>query len=208
MAQIAPPQPIDTLMHFWQQYKVATSLQSEASLQQAEIIREAATTSNTTLVARAAVIQRAREAQHRARTPRVNAGTGEEQEHPEEVSDEDRESFMSPPASANTSTPSANIRTPRTQDVPNRSTTAQHVRELLAEASNPNVSNAEITQVAGLLQQVGVIGNNHIIHAPPSGPSYLPQTKTERLRELQSLFEEGTINAEELATGRAAIIRS
>ena len=192
-------------MHFWQQYKVATSLQSEASLQQAEIIREAATSSNTTLAARAVAIQRAREAQHRARTPRVNAGTGEEQEHPEEVSDEDRESFMSPPASPN-------IRTPRTQDVPNRSTTAQHVRELLAEASHPIVSSAELAHVAGLLQQVGGVGmvgnNNHIIQAPPSGPSYLHQTKAERLSELQSLFEDGRINAEELATGRAAIIRS
>ncbi len=196
-------------MYFWQQYKVATSLQSEASFQQAEIIREAATTSNTTLASRAAVIQSAREAQHRARTPRVNAGTGEEQEHPEEASDEDRESFMSPPASANIRTPSANIRTPRTQDVPNRSTTAQHVRELLAEASNPIVSSAELTQVAGLLHQVGFnTNNNQIIQAPPSGPSYLNQTKAERLSELQSLFEEGAINAEELATGRAAIIRS
>ena len=199
-------------MHFWQQYKVATSLQSEASFQQAEIIREAATTSNTTLASRAAVIQSAREAQHRARTPRVNAGTGEEQEHPEEASDEDRESFFSPLASANIRTPSANIHTPRTQDVPNRSTTAQHVRELLAEASHPIVSSAELAHVAGLLQQVGGVGmvgnNNHIIQAPPSGPSYLHQTKAERLSELQSLFEDGRINAEELATGRAAIIRS
>jgi hypothetical protein len=79
---------------------------------------------------------------------------------------------------------------------------------LFVVSKNPTVSSAEISQVAGMIQQNLIGHSNHIIHAPPSGPSYLPQTKAERLRELQSLFEEGAINEEELANGRAAIIRS
>jgi hypothetical protein len=50
---------------------------SEASQLHASIVREASTTTNMNLAARAAVLQDARNAAHRARTPRADdAGSG------------------------------------------------------------------------------------------------------------------------------------
>ena len=66
---------METFIHdteYWQAFKIATDLQSESSTLQAQIIREAALTTNTTLISRGQALQAARDAAHRARTPTVD----------------------------------------------------------------------------------------------------------------------------------------
>lgn len=74
LASVAEPAVIDTLSGYWHAHKVSQDLMSEASHLHAEIVREASTTTNASLAARAAVLQEARNAAHRARLPTPRTG--------------------------------------------------------------------------------------------------------------------------------------
>jgi hypothetical protein len=195
LAQVLPAQSIDTVSELWHAFKISSDLQSDASFLQAEIIREAATVSDPALLARAAAIQSARHAMHRAQPPRVSgsaAGAAGEE------SDDDIDAVPAPPRSflspgSGTSQPAAN-----------RSTTAQQVREMLAASASSQISQSELAHVVGIVHSF----NN----APPASPSMpantAPASKFERLRELQQLLTDKIITQDEYDQARQAILRS
>jgi hypothetical protein len=213
-AAIMAPQVIDTVTHYWHANKISTDLMCEASLHHAQVIREAATTTNTSLISRASAIQRGRDASHRARTPRVlSAIDGEGDEH-SDSNQSARGTFLSPPSNHL-----------RRQQHPNSSTHAHEVREILLQMNSPLISQADVNQAAAIVQQ-NIIANSTVINgtstqppvssaAAPPPPPVLPvaavapsASKTERLRELAIMLETEIITQEEYASARLAIIRS
>ncbi len=78
LASVAEPAVIETLAGYWHAHKVSQDLMSDASNLHASIVREAATTTNASLAARAVVLQEARNAAHRARHPTANSARGGE----------------------------------------------------------------------------------------------------------------------------------
>ena len=211
-ATIMAPQVIDTVTHYWHANKVATDLMCEASVQHAQVIREAATTTNTSLIARASAIQRGRDASHRARTPRALDAEGDEHSDSNQSA---RGAFLSPPVSNHL----------RRQQHPNSSTRAHEVREILLQMNSPLISQADVNQAAAIVQQ-NIIANSTVINGtaiqPPVSPAAAPPpppvlpvaavapsaSKTERLRELAVMLETEIITQEEYTSARLAIIRS
>lgn len=195
LAQVLPAQSIDTVSELWHAFKISSDLASDASFIQAEIIREAATVSNPTLQARAAAIQCARHAIHRAQPPRVSGNaagaTGEESDDAIDPVPAPPRSFLSP-------------RSETRQPAANRSTTAQQVREMLAASANSQITQSELAHVVGIMHSF----NN----APPASPFMpaiaAPASKLERLRELQQLLTEGIVTQDESDQARQAILRS
>jgi hypothetical protein len=198
LATIEPPTVLDTIAGMWNDYKIATDVQSRQSAAQASIIREAATSTNASLMARAARIQAQRDSAHRARPPAdpndPYAPRGEE----------DQQSQQPPQTPQTPQIPSAAI--------PNRSTNAHEVRELLRRSAS-GVSQGEIAQiVSNISQQIVSITRTE----PPQTPQPQPQPQPsqpatrgvrERLNELKELYEDGEITAEELTVARRDILR-
>ena len=207
---ILPPQVLDTVAHYWHAYKISSDLQCEASLQHAQIIREAATTSNTSLLARSSAIQRGRNASHRARTPRVISAIGagnEENVDSDMTDDRPRGMFLSPTSNH-----------PRRQQHPNSSTLAHEVRGIILQMNSPQMNQADVNQAAAIVQQ-NLIANSTVINttatqvpisaaAPVLPAAVAAHSKTERLRELQIMLENEIITQEEYERARFEIIRS
>jgi hypothetical protein len=195
LATIEPPTVLDTIAGMWNDYKVATDVQSRQSAAQASIIREAATSTNASLMARGIRIQAQRDAAHRARPPAdpndPYAPRGEE----------DQQSQQPPQTPQTPQPPSAAI--------PNRSTNAHEVRELLRRSAS-GFSQGEIAQiVSNISQQIVSINRTEPPQTPqPQPPQPAARGVRERLQELRELYEDGEITAEELTVARRDILRS
>ena len=189
-ATILPPTVLDTVADMWSSYKVATDLQSRQSAAQAAIIRDAATSTNPSLLARRDVIQAQRDARHRVRPPTdpnaSNAGA---------------EQGSAPPLTHQSP------QTPSTA-IPNRSTHAHEVREMLRR-QNSSSSQGDIAQIiSSISQQIVSIQQTPQTPAQPQPPQPAARTIRERLRELTELHDDGEITAEELAAARRDILRN
>lgn len=202
---------------YWQAFKIATDLQSEPSTLQAQIIREAALTTNTTLISRGQALQAARDAAHRARTPTVDraprtplsaaaqtpvtqtVGRAAETEtelanegRPDLTPDESRGAVLSPV------TPGVAL--------PNRSTNAHNAREILGTMRDSTmISTHEINVI---VDQMHLRTGTPSAATPPTQSVPVVQSKLERLRELRELLDSEVITQSEYDEGRTHIIRS
>jgi hypothetical protein len=122
--------------------QVASDLLCEASAAQAAIIREAATTANPSLAARAAALQEARDAAHRARPPRADGGAA-------------RARMTSPEAQENSQNP-------------NRSTNAHQVRELLSSVAT-SMAVVSQSEISSIVQSINV--SNPAVSQAASAPA-------------------------------------
>ena len=187
----------------WLKLKISTDLLSDASQAQAAIIREAATTSNASLLARGEVIRNARARAHNAQPPHVQPRLNSDDDAALDPVDRmlDRpgtprsqsslaSSLFSPVASSSLFSPG---------NAPNRSTTAQTVRNLLHTASLP-MGTSEIEQIIQSMQRVSA--------AQPGTPASAPLMirKQERLAELSDFLADGIINETEYRDARMAIL--
>jgi hypothetical protein len=157
--------------------QVASDLLCEASAAQAAIIREAATTANPSLAARAAALQEARDAAHRARPPRADSQGGAA-----------RARMTSPEAQENSQNP-------------NRSTNAHQVRELLSSVAT-SMAVVSQSEISSIVQSINV--SNPAVSQAASAPAL--RSKRERLAELAALLADGIISEMEHSEGRAKII--
>ena len=179
----------------WLKLKISTDLLSDASYAQAAIIREAATTSNPSLMARGEVIRNTRARAHSARPPHVQPRLNSDDDTALDPADRTSERPETPRSQS--SLASTALFSPG--NAPNRSTTAQTVRNLLHTASLP-MGTSEIEQIIQSMQRVSA--------AQPGTPASAPLMirKQERLAELSDFLADGIINETEYRDARMAIL--
>ena len=168
---------------------------SEASQAQARIIREAATTNNQNVEIRAEAIQAARDLSHRARPPIV--------------AQLDHDDTGSLDGLGDRSTPRSNDSrrgcAAFSPILPNRSTNAHQIREMLNSASATAVSSSEVSAIVHAISAAASAASNRVepVVASPLVPT---RTKSERLVELQRLLADDLITQDEYTTARASIL--
>jgi len=201
LGTLARPTVLDTLAEHWMSNKVSCDLMSEASQAQARIIREAATTNNQNVEIRAEAIQAARDLSHRARPPIV--------------AQLDHDDTGSLDGLGDRSTPRSNDSrrgcAAFSPILPNRSTNAHRIREMLNSASATAVSSSEVSAIVHAISAAASAASNRVepVVASPvvASPLVPTRTKSERLVELQRLLADGLITQDEYATARASILR-
>jgi hypothetical protein len=188
LATIEPPTAMDAVADAWNEYKIATDLKSRQSDMQACIIREAATSTNASLIAIVAKaadrIQAARDDAHQA-SPLAPFDSIQAQGH---------DVAQLPQISS--------------AAISNKSTDAHQERQQLASASSgvKNLSTGDISQIVARNVNIQHISNQPL---QPAGSARGVKTffgVRERLRELTELLEDEEISAEEYARARMNIL--